>query len=95
MPRVVVKGGVWKNVRRSRARNRPLTLQTEDEILKAAVSKYGMNVRAPTGEPPADPPAMGTNLVAARAQDAEAVQGSLVRVAGPVDQEDRVVQGGG
>lgn len=91
MPRVVVKGGVWKNVRRSRACNRPLTLQTEDEILKAAVSKYGMNVRALTGEPRADPPAMGTNLVAARAQDAQAVQGALVRMAGSVDQENRVV----
>jgi hypothetical protein len=30
MVRVQIKGGVWKN--------------TEDEILKAAISKYGMNV---------------------------------------------------
>ena len=57
MVRVQIKGGVWKNVssiapeqrgeRRKtdthrHARN-PIR-QTEDEILKAAISKYGMNV---------------------------------------------------
>ena len=29
MPRIMIKGGVWRN--------------TEDEILKAAVMKYGLN----------------------------------------------------
>lgn len=35
----------------------------------------------------------GTYLVSVGAEDPQAMQGALVRVAGPLDQKDRMVQG--
>lgn len=59
--RIIIKGGVWRNTGTSEFRslnlaarqsqlsvrgvNCSLTLPPEDEILKAAISKYGKNVR--------------------------------------------------
>lgn len=72
MVRVQIKGGVWKN--------------TEDEILKAAISKYGMNVSthgrrgtidpsdAELPRPISFPTAMGSYLFPAGAEDAQAMQ---------------------
>ena len=59
----MVKGGVWKN--------------SEDEILKAAVMKYGLN-QWPRVASLAQP------------QVGSAMQGAVVRMVGPVHQEDGV-----
>lgn len=62
MVRIIIKGGVWRN--------------TEDEILKAAISKYGKNVSlwfSKARVHPNGPPAMGTYLVPPREENAEAM----------------------
>ena len=72
---------------------------TEDEVLKAAIAKYGKNqwciavtfyVR--------DRVLMcfalqGAYIFATRSQDSQAMQSTVVRVVGPLYQEDRVVEG--
>lgn len=52
MPRVIIKGGIWKNTEVRRSLPRLLfrvylcftdSINAQDEILKAAVGKYGLN----------------------------------------------------
>lgn len=83
MVRILVKGGVWKN--------------TEDEVLKAAIAKYGKNqwyvekALSESGQHAnhfvvAIP--QGAYIISSRSQDSEAMQGSLVRMARSFNQKD-------
>jgi pre-mRNA-splicing factor CDC5/CEF1 len=79
----------------SRCSHAHIPQNTEDEVLKAAIAKYGKNqwyVLSLAISPLAHPK-QGPYLVSPRPQDSQAVQGPLVRMARPFYQKDGMVQG--
>ena len=78
--RIIIKGGVWRNTGQPSLPSKwtVLTL-AEDEILKAAISKYGKNVREASGVSlrmtnlSADTIAMGSDIEFVGAENAKAM----------------------
>ncbi|KAG6375501.1 pre-mRNA splicing factor component-domain-containing protein [Boletus reticuloceps] len=78
--RTIIKGGVWKN--------------TEDEVLKAAIAKYGKNQWYDIYFAIQSSLTLwqGPNIVFACPQDTKTVQGSVVRMARPFNKEDGMTE---